>query len=430
MGPVFDIMVFNRRITVIMGIDDAREILMKRPKVFRRLETAKEPFQNIYMHRGLLVSEGSDWSKQRKVVAPPFNRQNVTLMLDDIWMESVKFANNLRKYADGNMTVDFVRQSTVMATSVIGRVAFGFNERDGAYFYSSEFVQDLQDMLFYVSQRMLFPFPSFMWKITSKYQYEVKAKAAAEKVKRFGMSVIENAKNKPAHDQDSSRVSFLQSVLRAEESSKLSDDETISNIVTVFLAGTDTTAIAICWTLYYLSLNPIILEEVLDEVNQMDKYFSSSERMSHLKLCSACFNEAMRLKGPVFALGFELVDRTEPYVFSSGTIIRPNDNISIPLEAFKLNEYIFDNPNNFDPYRWINNSEKKLNLMHKYCMTFGGGPRICPGLDLAQVEGVFCIANVVKNYSFELACPPDELHRTLAVAVHINKMPLNLVART
>lgn len=428
LGPVFDIMVFTKRITIINNIKDAKEILMKRPKVFRRPKRGYKLFDRIGMAKGLLVVEGNDWNKHRRLVAPPFNKQNVNYILEAIWTECFKFAMKLEKYCDENQTVNFVNEAISLTTGVIGTVAFGFSEENGAYFYSPDFVNDMNNMLTYVSERLLFPFPRFIWKMTSKYTYELKAIEAAERVVKFGMSVIKSGKVK--HQYNSDHLTFLQSVLRAEENAKLTDEETISNIVTIFAAGTDTTSIGICWTLYYLSLNPSILQDLVDEVDKVREDTPIIEKLNQLKFCSACFKEAMRLKGPVAVVGLELVDKSTKHVLHSGTVIRPLDNVWVPLESFKLDDKVFENAMNFNPYRWLTSPPDRLQQMNQYLVTFGGGPRICPGLELAEAEGVFCIANIVKYYTFSLACPPEDIHRKMAVSVHINKMPMTFAFRS
>ena len=94
------------------------------------------------------------------------------------------------------------------------------------------------------------------------------------------------------------------------------------------------------------------------------------------------------------------------------------------LDGVKLDPHVFEDPLSFNPYRWMTDDAEKLARMSAVAqLTFGGGPRICPGMDLALVEATFCVANIVRRFDFTLTCSPSEIYRTLAVTAMINKMP-------
>ena len=417
-GPVFDIFILSRRFTVLSAYEDVKETLLKRPKVFRRGGRLDLAFRKVGLGDGILIKEGSEWSKQRRVVAPPFSKQNIARLGEDIWVEASRFAEDLQQQSAKNEAVDFVYASTFFTLGVIGRVAFSFTDSNGGYFYSKQFLDDLKSLLVFTSQRALFLFPDFIWNMSPKYKYELDAIAAAKRVKECGLSVLEYARSQPQGD------SFIHHILRASDDSKFSDEEVISNVLTFFVAGSDTTSLGICWALYFLSQNPSIIQDIRKEVNNLDSSCSAVEKLRHLRLTFAAVNEALRLRGSVTVLILRLVENT-PYKLQSGVVIHPNDIVMNNLEGLKRDPKIFDDPEIFNPYRWMIDGNDKLNLMTSVAqITFGGGPRICPGMDLALMEATFCIANIIRHYDLELACPPSEIYRFIAVSAQINKMPL------
>jgi cytochrome P450 len=298
---------------------------------------------------------------------------------------------------------------------VLGRVALGISDESN-YFFSAQYIDDLSDMLQYISQRMLFPLPQVIWSHTPKYQYELKAAKAAERFRECANEVIASGR------QDN----FVGHLLKAVDNNKFTLDEVISNVLVVAMAGTDPVAVGLCWAMYFLSQDPAVVKDIRQEINSLDASLSPSDRYNGLKLCQACYMEAIRLRGPAFHIDLQAIDKSCPITLASGTVIRPYDNILIPLEAIKTNPTVFARPNEFDPYRWFEQDKAKLALMQQHCPTFGHGPRICPGYEVAPAMGTLALASIVDHFDIELACPCDEIYRIVAFTVTMNKMPFKL----
>ena len=383
--------------------------------MFRRSDIYQRPITVVGLKQSVALVEGPTWSTQRKVFSPSFSKMNVNNMLDDIYKESESFCEYLLTKSLKSQPVDMLHASTYYGCKVLGRVALGISDESN-YFFSHQYIDDLSDMLQYISQRMLFPLPQFIWRYTSKYSYEVKASQAAQRFRDCANEVIASGK------QDN----FVGQLLKAVDSNKFTLDEVISNVLVVAMAGTDPVAVGLCWAMYFLSQDPVVVEDIRKEISSLDKSLSSSDRYNGLKLCQACYMEAIRLRGPAFHIDLQAIDKTIPITLQSGTIIRPNDNILIPLEAIKTNPNVFNQPNEFNPYRWFEQDKVKLAEMQQYCLTFGFGPRICPGYEIAPAMGALALASIIDHFDVELACPKDEIYRIVAFTVTMNKMPFKL----
>lgn len=423
---IYDIFVCHIRFTVVSNLADVQEILMKRPKVFRRSRIYQTPITLIGLEKSVALVESSIWSNQRKVFSPPFSKMNVASTMSDIHEESEKFCVYLKDLAtSSDNAVDMLHASTYFGCKAFGKVAFGISDDEKNYFFSLQYVEDLSDMLQYISQRMLFPLPQFIWRWSPKYSYEIKAKEASERFQKCAEDVIRNAQNDlndpniipPLH------LNFVGNLLKAFENKKFSHDEMISNVLVVAMAGTDPVAVGLCWALYFLSQNPKICHDLRKELSSLDATLPISEQYNGMKLCQACYTEAIRLHGPAFHIDLQPIDKNSNVVLQSGTIIRPNDNILIPLEALKTHPDVFEKPKEFNPYRWMVEDKEKLQKMNRYCLTFGHGPRICPGYEIAPAMGTIALASIVKHFTFQLACPPEEIYRIVAFTVTMNKMP-------
>ena len=424
LGPVVDVFNGTWRITILSDVNDVREVLYRRPKTFRRVARAIE---STGLQHGIFVSEGARWSTHRRVVAPPFSKLNIARLLPMIIQETDAFVTRLRDIT--GEVVEFTRLANEFTISVIGRVAFDIEPNDChlSYFQSAEFRSDMMDMLTFASTNALATLPPTLARCFSAYRSaELKAIDASQRLKQCTMELIEMTNesdvNEVVKDQDRSD-SFIRAVSRAEKEGKLSFEEVVSDIVTLFVAGTDTTAIGISWTLFYLSSRPDIQNDIRREVQGVEKVSSTGAWHTSLELCRACFKEALRKQGPVAFLPMRTVEQRE-VLLSSGRVISPYDTLWLSLDAVKNDSQVFEQPELYDPYRWLTSDANKLEMMQKHFLTFGGGPRICPGMDLALSEGTFCVAKIVSNFTFQLCCPPEEVRRMHRGTASISKMPL------
>jgi cytochrome P450 len=419
-GPIIDIFAFTRRFTILADAEDIQEVLMRRPKVFERPDL--KAAASINLSGGLVGSNGAKWSLLRRAVAPSFSKKNVEKYVAHIWEECGLNLRNIK--ADGTTVCDFIDFSTTFTIRIIGQLAFGLSESDDSlYFFSPDFKRDLQAILLFISQRVLSGLPPFLWYLSPKYRLQQAAQAARDRVAAVAMQLVEKKQmSSPEYDG-----TFLHSIIRAREEADLGPAGLVTNLVDIFIAGTDTTSISMCWTLFFLSQNPSILAALREEVDaafQQVKIATMEEIHSSLKLCTACVTEAMRLRGPVAIVAAQTTDRTAPTTLRSGRTIYPDDYLWCALDAPKMDPAVFPEPRVFDPHRWLRASPEQLRQMELHCMTFGHGPRECPGMSLAYVEGPFMVAHIVRHFDFYVACPADEIVRVAKVTAGPNKMPL------
>ena len=418
LGPMVDIFNGIWRITVLSDVNDVREVLLHRPRTFRRVARA---IQGTGLEHGIFISEGAKWSIHRRVVAPPFSKLNVSRLLDKILVETNTLVHRLHAM-DGEV-IDFTRLASEFTIAVIGRVAFdlGTDTCGGDYFHSMAFRSDIGDLLSFAAMNSLSTLPPILARCSPAfYRSEEKAVKASHRLKRCAMELIDFTKTVDKGVRQTE--TFIRAISRALDEGKLSLEEVLSDIVTLFVAGTDTTAIGISWALYHLSFRPDIQDCIRKEVDSF-KGGDAASLMSSLQLCRACFKEALRMQGPVAFLPMRTVGNDE-VLLTSGRVVRPSDTLWLSLDAVSNDPEVFQQPGKYDPYRWLTDDIERLESMQRYFVTFGGGPRVCPGMDLALSEGTFVIARIVSNFKFELCCSPEEVQRIHRGTASISKMPL------
>jgi len=225
----------------------------------------------------------------------------------------------------------------------------------------------------------------------------------------------------------SSQPDLLNLLLAArdhETGRSMRDDEIVANLLTFIIAGHETTAVALTWTLWLLAKDQATQQRVLEEVRSVaGNETIDSTHVEGLSFCRQVIQEAMRLFPP--APGIARISKTAMEI---GSIQIPaGTRIHIPVFALHRNVGLWDNPDAFDPDRFAPDRAKSR---PRYSfLPFGAGPRICIGAGFAMIEAAIILATVVRAFCFQ----PVAGHRPKPVAKvtlrPASGMPLLIVNR-
>ena len=201
----------------------------------------------------------------------------------------------------------------------------------------------------------------------------------------------------------------------------LTDDEIADNIVTFIAAGHETTALALSWVLYLIANIPEWQQKLRDEVNEV---FGDGpitpEGVERLKLHERIINEAMRLFPPATAIGRMATEETEV----GGVEVGTKDRLVLALYALHRNETLWDNPDEFDPDRFLPENHKDR---HRFSfLPFSAGPRICIGMKFAMLEAQAVLAAVIRDLRFEPEPDHEVRLRSTITLRPENGMPLKV----
>ena len=175
----------------------------------------------------------------------------------------------------------------------------------------------------------------------------------------------------------------------------MSDEELIDNLSTFLLAGHETTAKALTWTLYLLARSPQWQERVRAEVLSVTGGRAvTAEHIAHLTVTQRVLKESMRLYPPVPAMTRVNLQATE-----LGGIVLPEPAlIVIPVFAVHRHKATWEDPERFDPDRFL--PEREANLKRTQFMPFGAGPRVCIGAAFALTEATVILATLLQSVRF------------------------------
>lgn len=178
----------------------------------------------------------------------------------------------------------------------------------------------------------------------------------------------------------------------------MGDEQLRDEVMTVIMAGHETTAIALSWTWRLLALHPEVEKKLHAELaEQLDGKTPTMEDLSHLPYTDAVLKESMRLYPPAWAIGREAIEDCE----IGGYYVPAETQLFISQYVVHRLPHSFENPESFDPDRWTDGLEKRI---PKYAyFPFGGGPRLCIGQSFAKMEAALLLTTIAQRFRIQLS---------------------------
>lgn len=404
-------------------------ILKERPDDFLRMKKMDGVLREAGVH-GLFNAEGEDWKVHRRVVAKGLDVNHQQQYFPAMITSLSRLYNKWKKNADGNSSFDVQKDLMRFTVDVSTTLAFGYEmntlEQEG------EVIQQEMEKIFpVIFSRINAPIP--YWRLF-KFKKDRDFDKALLKINELVDEFIASGKSKLIDNPELKvkPTNILEAMLVAAEEEKFTDHEIRSNLMTLLLAGEDTTALSVAWTIYLLCKHPEIqtkLQQEADEFIKSPATFMEDYQAvnSGLPYTTAVAMEAMRLKPVAPLLLFEATRDVEikGYLFQKGsTILTQNRHGSMQPEYF-------ENPTKFYPERWLIAREKRKSVGHNTdaYSPFGGGPRFCPGRNLAMLEMKLLISMMMKNFTIEMTTPMDDVKEIMAFTMGPSAYNIKLINR-
>lgn len=207
-----------------------------------------------------------------------------------------------------------------------------------------------------------------------------------------------------AHPDDGPPTDVVGMIVRAkdDDGQSLSDEQVLAHINILLVAGHETTTTLAAWALYTLAIMPEQRARLLEELNSLvGSEPASVEALRSMRVMDAFIREVGRLYPPVINVPRGVVSDFEfaGYRIPAGTMLR------LSLGGAHRLPHVFEQPERFDLDRFLAPRDEERRTPYSL-VTFGGGARICIGINFAQIEVKALLAHVLRNYQLEAASPP------------------------
>ncbi|WP_304454015.1 cytochrome P450 [Nocardiopsis sp. YSL2] len=340
---------------------------------------------------GLLTSEGELWRAQRRTMRPVFGHQRIAAQADAVAKEATALVDRLRSHA-GRGPVDVSAAATELTLGVLGRTLLDTDlhafDTIGTAF---EAVQD-QAMLDMVTMNGL---PVWL-----PFRTQTRFRRARRELQRIVARLVRERVPGDGDDALSRVLADADAETDAGSRARRVRDE----LVTLLLAGHETTASTLSWALYLVDRNPGTAERLAEEaVRVLGDRAPTYEDLHGLTFTTAVVQEAMRLYPPVWILPRKALadDEVGGYHVPAGA-----DVLICPYTLHRRPD-AWERPHDFDPDRFGSDRREER---HRYAyIPFGAGPRVCVGSNLGMMEAVFVLASIARE--LRLTLPPG--HRAV-----------------
>jgi cytochrome P450 len=180
-----------------------------------------------------------------------------------------------------------------------------------------------------------------------------------------------------------------------DDGAPMSDRQTRDEILTLFVAGHETTATGLAWTIHEACKNPKIYAEMEREADAVGDSPTIAD-LGKLDTCLRAFKEALRIYPPVYMFGRDATTAVE----LGGYDLPRSTNVMISPWVMHRQRHVWPDPERFDPERFQPANESKR---HRYAyLPFSAGPRFCLGIHFAYIEAPLILATLLRRFRFEL----------------------------
>jgi cytochrome P450 len=382
-GDVCSFRAGGRRIVLLSHPDDIRDVLVTHQRRFmkgRALQRAKRLIGD-----GLLTSEGELHLRQRRLVQPAFHRARIAGYADAMAQAAVAMRDTWRPGP-----VDINAEMMALTMTIVARTLFA---TDVAH-ETERVAQALHDA--FSSFNLGFsPLASLLDRLpTAKTRAFNRARATLDGI--VYRMIAERRRD------GGDRGDLLSMLLAAQDTegdgTGMSDTQLRDELLTLFLAGHETTANALSWTWMLLAQHPAVRDALHAEVDAvLGDRTPAADDMSRLPYARAVLAEAMRLYPPAYIVGRMAFEphTVREWTFPKGTIFLMAQWITHRDPRW------WREPERFLPERWLEPDERPRFAY----WPFGGGTRICVGEQFAWMEGVLVLAALVRRWDVHVAAP-------------------------
>ena len=405
--PVSRTRLSNQTYVIVTEPDLIYDITTKRPRAFPKPEFMQKQLYDI-LGEGLVMNTGDNWQQQRQRLQPAFFRGVLPSYLDT----ATAVTHDYLASAPTGGTVNLQAEMMRIAVRIISRAMLGTEITDDEADALYDAINVAGDHLTPSLVRAVLP----DWVPTP---HNLRYRRSTELIRTVTDDIVRKT------DPEDAPV-YLRLLLDADIDTEMVQDE----LVTILLAGHETTGATLTFTWYVLGHHPEVQEAVYEESRRVLGDLSDGfdrammDALDEMEYTEAVLKEVMRLYPPLYQL---LRTAKEPSVVG-GYDVPEGSFVSMPQYVVHRDERFFDDPDEFRPDRWLDGGSA-TDAPNMAYFPFGAGPRRCIGRDLAMALLKTVVGTVVQRR--EVQTPPGGLDLTATVTLRpAENVPARFAPRT
>ncbi|CAN8290467.1 unnamed protein product [Cochlearia groenlandica] len=431
-GGIFRLTFGPKSFLIVSDPSIAKHILKDNAKAYSKGILAE--ILDFVMGKGLIPADGEIWRRRRRAIVPALHQKYVAAMISLFGEASDRLCQKLDSAASIGEEVEMESLFSRLTLDVIGKAVFNYDF--DSLTNDTGVIEAVYTVLREAEDRSVSPIPVWdipIWKDISPRQRKVTSSlklindtlddliaTCKRMVEEEELQFHEEYMN----ERDPSILHFLLASGDDVSSKQLRDD-----LMTMLIAGHETSAAVLTWTFYLLTTEPTVVAKLQEEVDSViGDRFPTIEDMKKLKYTTRVMNESLRLypQPPV------LIRRSIDKDVLGGYHIKSGEDIFISVWNIHRSPLNWDDAEKFNPERWPldgpNPNETNQNFNY---LPFGGGPRKCIGDMFASFENVVAIAMLIRRFDFQTAPGAPPVKMTTGATIHTTEgLKLTVTKRT
>ncbi len=371
----------GKRWHMVMDPGAIREMLLDRLDQYPKSLVTKNLLKPA-IGDSLFIAEGAHWRWQRRTAAPVFTHRNMMNLAPIMTSAAERAAQRITDA--GPRAVNMLDEMVTTTFDVIADVTFSGGDtfdRDGVHHAIDQYIAEAGK----ISLFDILGFPDWVPR-----PGRIMSGAALKEMK----TVADKAIDERAARGSEGVPDLLDLLLQGEDPKSgrtMNTAELRDNLLTFIVAGHETTALTLAWSMYLMAFDQDAQDRARDEAQAvLQGRAATGDDVEHLPFIRRIIDEALRLYPPA-----GIVSRTAMADDTlCGREIRPGDTVMIPIYALHRSHVLWEDPDAFRPDRFLEKPDRYAYL------PFGDGPRICIGMAFAIQEAVIILATLLSKFKF------------------------------
>ncbi len=376
LGPITRLSLAHIPVYVVTCADLAHQILVDEAAAFKK--SAGLQFLMPLLGDGLLTAEGGMHKRHRKLLAPAFAPKRLAAYGDVMVGETLTQVASWRR----GQRIDIAQEMMAMTLAIAGRTMFGADVRRDAPRVAVGLELAMRSMIESVTSPVQL---GYRWPLPR----HVRMRRAVTMLDQVVYRLIADGRRLGTDRGD---VLSMLLLARDEDGTGLSDKQVRDEVMTLMLAGHETTANALTWSWYELGRNPGVRAQLEQEIAEIvGDHRITADDLPAMPWTAAVVDEAMRLHPPAYMMGRQALHD----VTIGDHRIPERSTLLVYIRGIHRRADYYPAPLAFKPERMLP-EPKKARPRHHY-LPFGAGPRVCIGSHFALMEAQLCLATMVQH---------------------------------